>query len=405
MKINREIFMVKKLFLIIISLVSIYSCSNELFNDGDRLNRMVLIYMADNNNLSYFASKNYEDILNSDLPDYFKAGEEHGDILLVYTRNRKRSSGESGDKQPELLRVSKNSRGKAVVEVIKRYDDNTNSATAETLKDVLEYSNSLFTAERRGLVLWSHGTGWVEDNQYSRQIHRSFGSERGQEINIPELAEAIPEMYDFVLFDACLMGGVEVMYELKDKARYIIGSATEVMGSGFPYKSMISDLFSGYDFDLTGVCQHYYDYYAGFDVPSATVALINTSALEQLADAAENIIKRDGQRIRTLQQADVQKMQKYFSGNFHWFYDLRDFYATISTDKSEMDAFDAALYNTVMFKLNTEYYYDSVYGSCDTRIESFSGLSTYVPFFYNESDKDAFYMNLAWSKRVGLANL
>lgn len=168
---------------------------------------------------------------------------------------------------------------------------------------------------------------------------------------------------------------------------------------------MISDLFSGYDFDLTGVCQHYYDYYAGFDVPSATVALINTSALEQLADAAESIIKRDGQRIRTLQQADVQKMQKYFSGNFHWFYDLRDFYATISTDKSEMDAFDAALYNAVMFKLNTEYYYDSVYGSCDTRIESFSGLSTYVPFFYNESDKDAFYMNLAWSKRVGLANL
>ena len=37
-----------------------------------------------------------------------------------------------------------------------------------------------------------------------------------------------PQKFDFVLFDACMMGCAEVYYELKDAARYCIASVLDI---------------------------------------------------------------------------------------------------------------------------------------------------------------------------------
>ena len=41
-------------------------------------------------------------------------------------------------------------------------------------------------------------------------------------MNIDALAAALPVRFDFILMDACLMGSVEVVYELRNKADFII---------------------------------------------------------------------------------------------------------------------------------------------------------------------------------------
>ena len=70
---------------------------------------------------------------------------------------------------------------------------------------------------------------------------KSFGAEGGKNMEIYELAEGIPDEYhfDFLLFDVCSMGGIECVYELRDKADYIVASPAEVLVAGFPYKNIL----------------------------------------------------------------------------------------------------------------------------------------------------------------------
>ena len=50
--------------------------------------------------------------------------------------------------------------------------------------------------------------------------------------------------FDYILFDACLMSQVEVAYELRDTADYLILSPAEVMSAGFPYFKITKYLLS-----------------------------------------------------------------------------------------------------------------------------------------------------------------
>ena len=55
-------------------------------------------------------------------------------------------------------------------------------------------------------------------------------------MDLPDLAEVLsPYRFDYILFDACFMGSVEVLYELRHSARYFIASPAEILADGFPY--------------------------------------------------------------------------------------------------------------------------------------------------------------------------
>ena len=36
-----------------------------------------------------------------------------------------------------------------------------NSATTTALKNAMNLTNTMFPAKEKGLILWSHGTGWL----------------------------------------------------------------------------------------------------------------------------------------------------------------------------------------------------------------------------------------------------
>lgn len=56
-----------------------------------------------------------------------------------------------------------------------------------------------------------------------KPVLKSFGSQSvadslAYEMNINDMAEAIPMKLDYILFDACFMGGIEVAYEFRKSA-------------------------------------------------------------------------------------------------------------------------------------------------------------------------------------------
>ena len=74
----------------------------------------------------------------------------------------------------------------------------------------------------------------------------NVANSRAYEMNIEDFAAAIPMKMDYIIMDACLMGGIEVAYALKDKCDRIIFSQAEVIGDGLcEYDTMASRLLAG----------------------------------------------------------------------------------------------------------------------------------------------------------------
>jgi len=371
------------------------------FGYGEEKERqVVLVYMAGNNSLSYEGECDYRDLLNAYLP----ASDDRYHTLLVFCH--------FVDQTPILKRISCDRNGKAVEEIVHEFPFNTNSATAQTLSLVQEYAHNAYPAERNGLVLWSHGSGFLPQGYYTSQsdisdgmlaweeaaddpyadLVKSFAEDHEKEINIDELQSALSGLthYDFIIFDCCLMANVEVAFELWDCADYLLFSPTEILSDGFPYDTMMQTLFSmPAEEAMVKVAQDYMAHYrAKEDIyRSATISLVTTQdqVLQKLAAACKPIFEKHRDQILTL---DRSKVQPYFRYDHPWFYDIDDFVGQVA-DNDEYRTFAAALQNVVVFKDATEKF-------LTININHYSGLSIYIPRTYF-TDLNTEYSKLRWN--------
>ncbi|KAF2957558.1 hypothetical protein AS159_07805 [Thermotoga sp. Ku-13t] len=101
-----------------------------------------------------------------------------------------------------------------------------------------------YAAKRKALVLWNHGTAWDDTERYKIK-GISYDDESRDFLKISELKEALENFHwDVLGFDACLMGSVEVLYELRGLADLFIAAPSLIPGSGWNYKflSEVSDV-------------------------------------------------------------------------------------------------------------------------------------------------------------------
>ncbi len=362
---------------IIISLVAIVAVAcDPLGNEMPQFkvkDKTVLVYMAGNNNLSGNALENLEDLKKGYVPTE--------DNLLVYYHIPQQN--------PLLLRLFKDETGAVVQDTVYRFGER-NSAKAESLKNAMQVTHTMFPAQEYGLFLWSHGTGWLPAGHYTK----SFGEENGVEMEITELVKAIPYKLSYVIFDACLMGCVEVAYQMKDSVEYVISSPAEILASGFPYTKVMQHLFAA-NTDLEAVAMEYFSYYNQMNgmYRSATISLVKTAALKEVADAAKVVFDKYRDNIATLNYNSVQGYYRY---DKHWFYDLGDFISNIAPYEDAKPVLDA-LDKAVLYKAATP---DFLEISIDP--SKYSGLGTYIPISPSDPELDAFYKKLDWNIATGL---
>jgi hypothetical protein len=343
--------------------------------------------MAANNNLTSHALNNIQELKQGYIPS-----KDSKDILLVYIH--------SVNSSPRLFRLYKGSDN--VQEVNIELYDNHNSASSDVLNKVLLKVKSSYNAKEYGLILWSHATGWLPQGYYNgaqvnytffndpySHLVKSFGEDRGIEMEISELKKAISYRFSFIIFDCCYMGGVESIYELRDKSDYIMGSPTEILATGFPYDRIMEPLFK-WESDLDKVGDLFFDYYNSMSGVnrSATLALYKTEYLRDLSAITNTIIDNNRYKISTL---DYLSVQPYFRYNKRWFWDLQDFVSKIATP-SELLLFNQSLSKVVVNRWNTDLF-------IDIPIVNFSGISTYIPFTVNPFI-DSFYKSLEWNRDV-----
>ena len=367
--------MMRYIFAVIFAVIMAVACSpvNKAAPEFEHKGKSVLVYMVANNDLSSNATRNLEDMKKGFVPE--------DDNLLVYYHTRGRS--------PILLRLYTAESGAVVQDTVYRFPDR-NSAEPESLTSTMNVVKTMFPADEYGLFLWSHGTGWLPQGHYSK----SFGSDDGVEMDIKDMVNAIPYKLSFVAFDACLMGCVEVAYQLKDSVDYVISSPTEILSYGFPYSKVFKHAFS-YPADPVAIAREYFYYYNGMSGNSryGTISVVKTSELDELAAATKAVFDKYGDFIPTF---DASKVQKYYRENKHWFYDFDDFITQLagSTDAAPVKE---ALKKAVPYKAATSYFFDLTINP-----DKYSGLGTYIPFSPADLELNEYYKTLEWNKAVGM---
>lgn len=146
---------------------------------------------------------------------------------------------------------------------------------------------------------------------------------------------------DFLIFDACFMSCVEVAYDLRHAAQYIIASPTEIMGDGFPYGT-VAPLFFRETLDPQAICSAFVDHYRNLTTPenggSASIALIKTSEMDALASAARDVFALNPAPV--VDAGSVQYLELLPN---HVFYDLEDYLSQFASGTSQFEAFQRQL--------------------------------------------------------------
>lgn len=356
------------LSLLFVGLLS--NCDNEPDTPKeDSPKRTVLIYMAADNNLSDFSAANINNALIGAAGDNLNGGN-----LLIYV--------DPANNVPQLIRIAKNKQGVVEKQVVKTYAEH-NSASPEIMQAVIDdvLSDRTYKADSYGLILWSHGTAWLpyDINNYLR----SFGDDHGSALTMDDLKRAIPDhLFDFILFDACYMSSIEVAYALKDKAKYILGSPTEILAEGMPYRFIIQDLFSDEALSvlLTNVGHRFYTYYneqqGGTHTASATVSLLKTEHLPQMAAVCREILRGKEESLLDLPLQEIQQMDYLKQNPPHLLYDFDDYIVRVASAE-QYAHYAAVLAELIPYKEATKTAFYAI--GITLPINRFSGLSVYAP--------------------------
>lgn len=390
----------KKLITIILAALCLNSCEwLGLGPEKEDNSYTVLFYVAGDNSISSYARDNiYGDTASEvkGLVDgYLPLSTDKDNNLVVFY--------DTGDNEgPKLVRFHKGKDGTPYEQLLKRYPADCNSAKVETLTEVLNDVESVFPSKRKGLILWSHGSGYLPEGYYSNPkdkanlVLKSFAEEGNVEMDITELHSALSHYhYDYILFDCCLMGGVEVAYEFRDCADYIAFSPTEILAEGFRYDLITDRLFNISDTRLAveTICRDYMNLYLSKSGSErcATISMVKSCEMENLAAACRQIFENHRSQLNAIDRTSIQRYGRNHASD--WYFDLDDFIDDIASPE-EYAVFSEALSKAVIFKSTTPSF-------LSITISHFSGLSIYIPRSKN-TVLNTFYKQLSWNKATGL---
>ncbi len=399
-----------------------------IWNRQSKDARTVFIYMAADNSLGQYGydEENIENLIKGATAANIGKGR-----IVVYQ--------DPANGTPRLLGIHAGSNGLGKMEVLRSYPEQ-NSAEASTLVAAIADMKRYAPASSYGLILWSHGLNWQSSEKKTTQSTRKWDEDAGVEttqdsdpkaerlmripglltrsfaedqntgtagedayMEISDLATALPTgMFDYIIFDACYMGSVEVAYSLKDKTNYLVASPAEILANGMPYDRILSHLFAvSPRLGAGGVAQEFYDFYAAYDpygdgdirYKSATIALYDCTAMERLAEVMSRIIHQEQMQLPLSSAYGIQYYDR--TNSLHMMYDLRGFVRALLAESDPLrEEFERAEAAVVQYKATTGRIFSMLIDPA-----KYSGITTYIPLL-SLPQTNVDYQTTDWYKRV-----
>lgn len=299
--------------------------------------------------------------------------------------------------------------GNCVEKLLKDYVDpafTTANGITEILNDVKAYSPT----NRYAMIIGCHGMGWLPVNGVSSRIAgqkmhweyegapltRYFGGRTSEyQTDITTLAKGIIGAglkMEYILFDDCYLSTIEVAYDLKEAADYLIACPTEIMAFGMPYAEIGQYLIGNVNYQ--GIADGFYSFYKNYSTPCGTIGITKCSELDNMAAIMKEINSRftfDSSQLNNIQRLDGYTPVIFF--------DYGDYVKKLCTDNELLARFEAQLERTVpsKYRKHTEYYYSMNYYPIDggkIKINTYSGITTSDPSIHSMTrpkNKTAWY--------------
>ena len=342
------------------------ACSHNDEPEEDPIaERTVLVYMSAENDLSSFAL--------SDLDEMKQASRSLKDNqqLVAYI--------DRADTIPPFYARIKDG---AFVDSVSVSE--SSSADPAVLEAALSYVRTHYPSRSYGLVLWGHASGWLVSNDSIPYNHsRAYGGDTETNsasrtikhwMNIPSMAVAVNKgmggtPLKFIMGDCCSFGCVEVAYELRHVAEYVIGSPAEVPDDGAPFDLVIPEMFSQRENFYQAIIDEYYQFYKeeyenrpqryynttvgdlkGYSVP---LAAVKTSELDQLASATSQLLASIHDRLTPTGDLDFTPNVYYaMYSSYRYSYDMYQMLKN-NTSATEFNTWAAAFNKAVPYRVTS----------------------------------------------------
>lgn len=264
----------------------------------------------------------------------------------------------------------------------------TNTGDPAVVCDFLKEALDAYPAERTMLVLWNHGSGfyvpegWVNTeggpsrgelrSKAQRMLKRAFFNTSKQEIlskprpvrgilyddgtsdclDNKELKSVLRYARDRLAgrkvevlgMDACLMTMIEVAYQLKDSARYLVGSEESEPNEGWPYGAILGDLtarpdMAGDELGKVIVDRYIASYVGATGVGDVTQSALDLSALGDLTSALKGLAHALLERSGDQQTQDAVQLARLRATDFYdgLYVDIHDFAGKLAARAGESD--------------------------------------------------------------------
>lgn len=314
--------------------------------------------------------------------------------------------------------------------LVRTWTDDVCSTSPDVLRDVLNWVAEHYPSREYGLVMWSHGTGWLPstNKDYGSTIAEARRSEAtpsgkknetsavslhawgidvgtdgvgdktadgswGAQMDVADMAQAIAQSrmghLKYIFFDACLMQSVETCYALREVTDYVVASPISTPMAGADYEGAVrKGLFSADPADIART------YFAAatdpdrqreeYDDFGMVISVVRTDRLPALAEAVKTALpltplcKRESPDMNgVLNYAHYAYKYDYRPHNYDAACVLRHL---LPAGSSELEACLATLNEAVVCRLATdEFWIGSWSGNQSVDAEAFCGLAMFVP--------------------------
>ena len=359
----------KRLLYLCVTIAMLASCSNEIPEQEEAAfnGRTILAYLVANN-----SAKNLDEDLKTNILWMYQnmATDSDSCKLLVYYRPNQNDELLA---EPSILEFISDGKG---------HINGRSALSTEEFSDVFGEATVLKT------YIETEGYN-ATDPEVMMQVFRDMQTAAPSQ----SYGLIFGSHLDFILLDACMMGSVEVAYELRNVADYCIASVMETPASGFPYHRMFHYL-SDADVDYQRICTAFTDYYqSGW----GTCAAIDCSRLDNLADAVAGELQNHAADISTL---DYQNIQQYGASSYRNFsFDIGDFFRQLNGGTIPA-SIQTALDQAVIAKscISGKYSYLP-----EVDADRFCGIGMFFPEYtgVRSSWEDYYRTSISWYQAVG----
>lgn len=406
---NRVYGTVATMFLFIVATCSFSACSKD--DETPPIvspyveSRTVMVYMVAENSLNKNVWADVQEMLVGMNNDTLSAN----DRLVIYLDDVKLPRIYVVDKTTKITQFSE------LVPVM-TYENDVNSSSAEQLGTFIDYVKSNYPAESYGLVMWSHASGWTPSNfsgdMYSETPtkRKSFGVDNGKnttnnngnQMNIDDMASVLQgNEFDFIFFDACNMQTIEVAYELRDAAKWLIASPAEIPASGANYETMTRAMFLKDDYVNQMLTVYKQEYSNAYGI---VVSAVNTEALDDYAAYMKSVVAAHRSEMLNLNISSMLNYIRYGS----WTTTSPDFLDMQGIMLKVLDDEEYAQWKGNTDKLITCVHTGRWYSGYPKSIIAIDdaqccGMAMFIPFekyTYSYESFNEKYLKTSWAKAV-----